>query len=265
MLDTTPFATKLRALPGLLGNAGTFLRGLRLRAGLRVAEGITPLGIEGDAAVQGFRWRDARGRDHRVDCDAVALGWGLKPEAQLADLAGIPFRFDATQSNWVPETDGTGRTSHPRPLPRRRRRRDRRRRCRRTGRGPGGAGPARRCRPAVDAAALDRRLAREARFRAALERAFPWPAALAATMADDTILCRCEAVTAGEVRALAAPEINRTKSYSRLGMGRCQGRVCGPAGAAVLARALGCSLEEAGRLRGQMPVKPIPLPVAATP
>lgn len=265
VLDTTPFATKLRAVPGLLGNAGTFLRGLRLRAGLRVAEGVTPLDIEGDAAVQGFRWRDARGRDHRVDCDAVALGWGLKPEGQLADLAGIPFRFDATQSNWVPETDGTGRTSIPGLY------------LAGDGAGIGGADVAELAgaRAAlavladaghtVDAAALDRRLTREARFRAALERAFPWPAALAAAMADDTILCRCEAVTAGEVRSLAAAEINRTKSYSRLGMGRCQGRVCGPAGAAVLARVLGCSLEEAGRLRGQMPVKPIPLPVAATP
>jgi hypothetical protein len=46
-------------------------------------------------------------------------------------------------------------------------------------------------------------------------------------------------------------------------MGRCQGRVCGPAAAEVLAAALGCPIESAGRLRGQMPVKPIPLMAAA--
>jgi hypothetical protein len=46
-------------------------------------------------------------------------------------------------------------------------------------------------------------------------------------------------------------------------MGRCQGRVCGPPAAEVLAAALGVAVEEVGRLRGQMPVKPIPLAAAS--
>jgi hydrogen cyanide synthase HcnB len=45
-------------------------------------------------------------------------------------------------------------------------------------------------------------------------------------------------------------------------MGRCQGRVCGPAAAIVLAAALELPPEHIGRLRGQAPVKPIPLAVA---
>src|SRR5207237_267860 len=79
--------------------------------------------------------------------------------------------------------------------------------------------------------------------RAALERAFPFPAKLAASIADDTILCRCEVITAGELRAAAnealatlpPPEVNRAKALTRVGMGRCQGRVCGAAAAEVLA------------------------------
>jgi hypothetical protein len=42
-------------------------------------------------------------------------------------------------------------------------------------------------------------------------------------------------------------------------MGRCQGRVCGAAAAEILAAELGCSVPQIGRLRGQPPVKPIPL------
>ena len=56
-----------------------------------------------------------------------------------------------------------------------------------------------------------------------------------------------------------APEVNRAKALSRVGMGRCQGRVCGPPAAEVLAQALALPVEEVGRLRGQMPVKPIPV------
>jgi bacterioferritin-associated ferredoxin len=81
-------------------------------------------------------------------------------------------------------------------------------------------------------------------------------------MPDATLLCRCETITAGELRAAArdgAPEVNRAKALSRVGMGRCQGRVCGPPAAEILAATLGVPVAEVGRLRGQMPVKPIPI------
>ncbi|NDG48744.1 MAG: FAD/NAD(P)-binding oxidoreductase, partial [Rhodospirillales bacterium] len=76
---------------------------------------------------------------------------------------------------------------------------------------------------------------------------------------DATLLCRCEAITAGEMRRSAAPELNRGKALTRVGMGRCQGRLCGPPAAEVLAAAMGCDIAEIGRLRGQMPVKPVVL------
>jgi bacterioferritin-associated ferredoxin len=124
----------------------------------------------------------------------------------------------------------------------------------------------------VDAAEVDglrSALAPMERFRAGLEKAFPWPARLAAGLADDTVVCRCEGITAGEIRAVArekgAPEVNRAKAFSRLGMGRCQGRMCGSAGAEVLADALGVALPEVGRLRGQGPVKPLPLATEIVP
>jgi hypothetical protein len=42
-------------------------------------------------------------------------------------------------------------------------------------------------------------------------------------------------------------------------MGRCQGRVCGQAAAELLARACDADIAAVGRLRGNPPVKPIPL------
>lgn len=275
VLDSSAFGGAARAAPHLLWNPAAVLRGLRWlralrRAGIPVHRGVTPLGIEGDEAVSAIRWRDARGVEHRADCDAVGMGWGLKPETQLADLAGVPFRFDALQRLWLPQKDIAGRTPAAGVY------------LAGDGASIGGAVVAELSgaraalamledhallRDPLPGVTLEARLKREARFRAGLERAFPYPVALAAGMADETMLCRCEAITAGELRAATredfasgrAPEINRAKSFVRVGMGRCQGRVCGPPAAEVLADALGCGVHEVGRLRGQMPVKPIPM------
>ena len=106
-------------------------------------------------------------------------------------------------------------------------------------------------------------LARFTRFAAGLRAAFPWPARFAAALPDETIVCRCEAITAGElrrvVRETGAQEANRAKAFSRVGMGRCQGRFCAHAGAEVIAAEARVPLASVGRLRGQAPVKPLPM------
>jgi NAD(P)H-nitrite reductase large subunit len=81
-------------------------------------------------------------------------------------------------------------------------------------------------------------------------------------LADETIICRCENVTAGAIReavSRGAGEVNRAKSLSRLGMGRCQGRYCELAGAEVIAAASGCTAQDVGRLRPQAPIRPAPI------
>jgi hypothetical protein len=99
------------------------------------------------------------------------------------------------------------------------------------------------------------------RFRQGLLQAFPWPAQQAASLPDEAIVCRCECITAGELRHvvsdMGAVEANRAKAFSRVGMGRCQGRYCGHAGAEVIAAAAGIPVAEVGRLRAQAPVKPL--------
>lgn len=272
VLDTAPSAAKRRALPGLLRGGSTFAKGLWYVAGLRargvvVASGIRPIAAEPkNDAVTALVYRDAAGARRRLACDAIAFGFGLSSETQLADLAEVPFAFDAIQQQFLPQRDLTGRT----PV----------RGVYLAGDGAGIAGAdaaelsGERAALAILAdrghavdearvAAIERALRKIAGFRVALETAFPFPVEIASGMPDETIVCRCEGVTAGELRRAArvldAGEINRAKAFTRCGMGRCQGRICGPSAAIVLAAALDLQPERIGRLRGQPPVKPIPV------
>lgn len=277
VLDTSPFGRRLRALPLLAARPGVLARGIAYTAGLRargvrIATGVTPLAVEGEGRVAALLWRDAAGRERSTACDAVGMGYGLRSETQLADLAGCDFGYDTVARQWLPKLDEDGRASVA---------------------GVYLAGDGAMVRGA-DAAELAGRLAACAvlrdlglacdeaeieglrralrpmtRFRQGLETAFPWPAHLAAALPDETLVCRCEAITAGALRhaggALNAPEVNRAKAFVRTGMGRCQGRMCGLAAAEILAAARGERVEAAGRLRGAAPVKPLPVPTEAAP
>ncbi|MDB5368502.1 MAG: FAD/NAD(P)-binding oxidoreductase, partial [Roseomonas sp.] len=116
--------------------------------------------------------------------------------------------------------------------------------------------------PARDARATPHRaaFARATALRPFLDRLYtPAPGVLAP--ADDaTVICRCEEVTAGQVRHAArmgATGPNQAKAYLRAGMGPCQGRMCGTTVAALIAGSRGISIAEAGALRPRAPFKPI--------
>lgn len=80
--------------------------------------------------------------------------------------------------------------------------------------------------------------------------------------ADDTIVCRCEEVTAGEIRGyvkIGCIGPNQVKSYGRCGMGPCQGRQCGLTVTELIADARCVTPEETGYYRIRPPIKPITL------
>jgi bacterioferritin-associated ferredoxin len=82
------------------------------------------------------------------------------------------------------------------------------------------------------------------------------------TPANDTVVCRCEEVTAGQVRNMAqlgCQGPNQTKFFSRCGMGPCQGRMCGATVSQILAAELGKPVTEVGAYRVRAPLKPVPL------
>jgi NADPH-dependent 2,4-dienoyl-CoA reductase/sulfur reductase-like enzyme len=271
VLDVTPFSAKLGHAPGLLAEPHTLAKGLwyLLRnavSGIIVRSGVRAIRIIGEDRVSGLRWRDAAGGEHHLACDAVGASFGLRSETQLADLAGCAFAFDTTLRQWLPQRDTAGRSSVSGVY------------LAGDGAGIGGADVAElqgeRAALAVledlggrtdgtRVATLERKLKRQARFRRALELAYPYPAHLLEDIADGEMICRCEGITAGTLRATAtdrgACELNRLKALTRIGMGRCQGRVCAHAAAEILARTLAKDVAAVGRLRGNPPVKPIPL------
>ena len=104
-------------------------------------------------------------------------------------------------------------------------------------------------------------------FQRGLACAFAPLHQFAETLHDETIICRCESIHAGSIRKALEinhipSEINRVKAITRCGMGRCQGRMCAPALQAMIMHHANQSLAQTGRLRGQAPVKPIPLSAA---
>jgi len=274
VLDTTSFAAKIGAAPDLLAAPKTFMRGLGYmnglrRAGVPIHHGATLVAFEGTGGVERVRFRDRTGSAHVIACDAVAYGFGLKPETQLADLAGVEFRYHATFRQWLPHADSDGRCGSGVYV---------------AGDGAtiGGGRAAALTGTFAACALLDdfkiainrvdqkhmrREVAGLRRFQRGLARAFAWPATAIHDLDDDTMVCRCEGITARELRAslradLGPTEVNRLKAITRCGMGRCQGRFCGLAAAELTAHALSVPLEAVGRLRGQPPVKPIPLAIS---
>ncbi|MDB6454307.1 NAD(P)/FAD-dependent oxidoreductase [Falsirhodobacter sp. 20TX0035] len=266
VLDTSSYSDQMWGAAGMAAaRPWVTLRGLRMRAGLGrlYHAGVRLERIETDAnGPVALHWQDARGRWHETPCDAVAMGWHLRAETQLADLAGARFQWSADWAQWLPQTDALGRAGPELYLA-----------------GDGvrilGADGAERAgtlaahavledlgQPASGTAALLRRAARLDRFARAMARAFPWPGAQVRALPDATVLCRCEGITAGELRGtvpMAGAEANRVKSLARVGMGRCQGRYCQLAAAELIAGQAGCAVAQVGRLRGQPPVRPVPI------
>jgi NADPH-dependent 2,4-dienoyl-CoA reductase/sulfur reductase-like enzyme len=105
-------------------------------------------------------------------------------------------------------------------------------------------------------------LARAAAIRALLDQVFQPVEESLVPVDDETIVCRCEEVTAGALRDAAvqgAADLNRAKLLTRCGMGPCQGRMCGPTVAAILARENHLPIEAVGTWRIRFPVRPLPL------
>jgi hypothetical protein len=75
-------------------------------------------------------------------------------------------------------------------------------------------------------------------FAAAMHASHPVPAGWMQRVRDDTVICRCEEVTGGQLRSCVAAgafDARTAKLLARPGMGWCQGRVCGYATACLMA------------------------------
>ncbi|MFI1068760.1 FAD-dependent oxidoreductase [Streptomyces puniciscabiei] len=251
------------AEPGKLAE-GAWYAGRLLRHRVRTLARHTVLEAHGtdrlEAVTVAALERDGRtrpGSARRIRCDALAVGHGMLPHTDLAEtlgctLTGTDVRVDDEQRTDVPGVWAAGETT-----------------------GIGGAALAlaeghiagrsiaarlRGTAPDPRAwAAAARARTRQRAFFAALETVYAPPPGWADRITDDTVVCRCEEVTAGQVRTaagtLGAGDLRTAKLLTRAGMGWCQGRMCGPAVAGLT----GCPFTP-----GRRPfARPVPLGVLA--
>lgn len=267
----TDFLRSLRHLPGTLIGWRYLWKGAGLlatlrKAGVRRFKGATQPEVLGEGRAQAVRFFHA-GQYHRIACDTVLLHHGVTPNTQATRSLRLPHIWDRRQRAFRPVSDVWGRTDHQNIF------------VAGDGAGIGGATSAAlggqisaleiACSlgylPAGDrdlaARPLRFRLALDRAIRPFLDKAFP-PFAGALAPADTTIICRCEEVTAGDIRRYATLGClgpNQTKAFGRAGMGPCQGRYCGLTVTELLAAHHDLPQAQIGAYRIRAPLKPVTL------
>ena len=271
ILDTTERRNYLAALPHAFAfvTSPYFAKGLAMmkevRAKVPVVTGVSELAAAGDGQLATVAYV-AGGRRETIPAELLLLHQGVVPNVNLAMAAGIEHRWDDLQLCWSPVLDRDGSTSVEGIA------------IAGDGAGIGGAEAAVvrgriAARAAVEALApaaaaklapmstLRASLAQAERGRAFLDTLFR-PARQFRIPSGDTIVCRCEEVTAKDILdavAIGATGPNQLKAYRRTGMGPCQGRLCGLTVTELMAQARGKTPQEIGYYRLRAPVKPITL------
>lgn len=275
IVETAPRGNRKRALRhigGALSVPGMLKKGLSMLAKIRAAK--VPMFVHAtnvrfepvlDKQRLGTVCFEADDVVHRIDADVALLHHGVIPNTQITRLLRVDHSWDAAQLAWKPVTDAWGATSLSG--------------LRVAGDGGGISGAlaaefAGRIAAIGAAQALGRIDARSASKRAAPLRAklqhqqkirpfldaLYQPPAWLIDCPDETIVCRCEEVSAGKIREMArlgCQGPNQTKFFSRCGMGPCQGRMCGTTVTQLLAQTLQHTPEEVGAYSIRSPLKPI--------
>jgi D-hydroxyproline dehydrogenase subunit alpha len=217
--EQAPPANVARFAASLWRRPRTLAQAIALRSAFattRFSTGTWVAGARGDSTVREVTLTDGRST-RTLDCDVLCAAFGLVPNTELARLLGCEIvggvvRADDAQATTIADVYCCGEPT-----------------------GIGGvdlalvegeiAGLA-----AAGVVASENLAARRAVHRreaASLERAFALRPELLALADAETIVCRCEDVRWGAIdRRWSA---RQAKLYTRLGMGPCQGRVCGAA------------------------------------
>lgn len=237
--------------------------------------GHTIVRATGDGEVRGAtiaaiddEWRVKPGSERTFEVDTICTAFGFLPSTQMTQLLGCSERFDALAGGYLPKCDDNLETTVPGVF------------VAGETSGIGGSDVAlaegqlagvvaagqlgRLDRAAFESklAAIKPKLQKARRFAAYLNRSFaPKPAAFQ-RIPDDTVVCRCEEVTAGEIRQAVlegADSLKSIKILTRAGMGLCQGRICSSVVAQLASLASGRPVETFGSPGFRPPVKSIKL------
>jgi hypothetical protein len=213
-----------------------------------------------------YRWRGAA---HREAVDLVLLHQGVVPNGNLAWSLRCAHEWHDAQRSFRPVLDAWGNTSVAGVMV--------------AGDGAGIVGArgaectgqiaglaAAREASRISTAECDERAAPIRRelglhlaVRPFLDALYRPPQDIVAPREPDTIVCRCEEIRAGEIRKIVneqgCPGPNQMKSFTRCGMGPCQGRLCGLTVVELIAECRGVPVPEVGYYRIRSPVTPITL------
>lgn len=205
---------------------------------------------------------DRAGRQRAHEVDAVCMNAGFDPQNEALRLLGAGMKYDAayghlrcerseTMATTVADVYAVGD-------------------CAGLGGAPAamvegriaGVSAAAECGfgGSVDQRANFRLVAKHRRFQHYLWKLYRAAPASMSGASDDMIVCRCEQVTLGELKAsfVDVPKhIGTVKRATRLGMGRCQGRYCGPAAVRLLAETTECPVEDFSYFAPRVPIKPV--------
>ncbi|MFN3352856.1 MAG: FAD-dependent oxidoreductase [Brevundimonas sp.] len=271
-LDTSPrgrWRFAARHLPAALRAYGDLAKGLSWTVGLRRSAGRYVTGVDeieavGSGRLEQVRYRSGRKDWRSGDASTLLVHEGVVPNIHVALSLGCEVRWNEAQSCFAPVLDPDGETTVPGVF------------IAGDGMGIGGAKAALlrgeitghalverlRGRSAGKiVSGLRKRLGAELAMRPLLDALYT-PRAQVLEPADATIVCRCEEVTAGDVRALGRvgqPGPNQLKAASRAGMGPCQGRQCGYTITRLLAETQGRSPADVGFFNIRSPLKPVTL------
>ncbi|WP_244808708.1 FAD-dependent oxidoreductase [Caballeronia zhejiangensis] len=280
LVDTTRQEDRWRATRHVLSalRAWPFLKkGLQLirtlrEAGVPFFEAADDLRVESQTGADGVRRAAAlsfstHGRPQRIKADVILLHQGVVPNTQFTHALRASHRWDDAQLCFTPIVNAWGELDVKGIF------------VAGDGAGIGGAQAAAEQGTlaglgvaaqlgAIDEATRDTEAASHRRALASVMRIRPFldslyrPRDTNRIPANDTVICRCEEVTAGELRKfvdLGCTGPNQAKSFGRCGMGPCQGRMCGLTVTEVIADARRVSPAAVGYFRIRPPIKPLTL------
>ena len=269
-----------RFLPDLIRQPGLMIRGLRYihrlkRAGVQMLQSHVLQEIRGNHEVEraflgkvDSRCRPISGEAKPFDVDTVCIGYGLIPTTWITSMLGCKHFYDPMIRGWVPQFDDKMQTDQPGIF------------VAGDGAGIAGvlaakmegtlaglyasvyAGGISQDQAGQTARPVRKQLAAMGKFRRAIDHMYRIYPDLYANITDDTIVCRCEGITAGEIRKAVREgtmSLNDIKKRTRSGMGYCQGTNCLPTIVAMLAREFGANPEEIQMMTTRPPARPIPL------
>lgn len=275
LLDVTPLGNHLKALPrfprALLAHhyltKGVGYQIELKRAGIPMLFGVSDLHADGNEKLQRVRFQHA-GKEKTIESELLLTHFGVIPHIWLTQSAGCQHQWDESQQCWRPQHDEWGNTDIKGIL------------VAGDGAGINGARSAEHAGRLAGLEAVfalggmsqeerdsravkDRQWVKgERHIRPFLEAYFQIPKQLLATTDQETIVCRCEEITAGEIRQAVRDghdNSNQVKFFTRCGMGPCQGRQCSNAVAHIVADESGEPVEKMGHFRGRSPVTPLTL------